>query len=1090
MRKHSLLRDLILLGVGGTLAIAGAVGGVVGGTALLALSINGKSLENATKLDLLSEDFENKNIIEIIQAIQRGDIDYMTLGGLAKISPKIEELYNQLQELAANYGLTLDKEAIYALNFEQYPEYFTNTITESFSIAGFLNANENSEAIIKYLCFHKNDQGEYEYDNPYTLKDMLEEGFFDTMITNLVLRDVLGDIPADNYLMNAIADWHISDFTDTDKVYGLKISDIYGTGNDGIVGAIENFSIADLGNSEKLEGLVIGSILGDIDTKVVTEFTLNELNEGVPTITVASNELVDDDGTLSTFRITFSNGVEFVYTKGTGEHEPSNVYLAEDNHYYVSKADNDLLAALAKYKISTLKNDPSKLRSSIKISDVVGDIADDNYVLKAIANYTIDELATGNVINGLTLTEILGPIGDDDYPLTSLKNETLTTLKDPDTIMGLTIEELLGPVDPSNTVLYSLKGYTLNQLSDDDTINGLTLEQLLGEIDSSNTVLYALKDKTILELKDPDTVGGLSLLTVLGQDAIDGSPLLTALQDKTLNELQDPDVINGLKISEILGDSFDYDSNAILKAFKDQNMTLADLQDSTKVNNAINGLKINEIIPGASGDSLIAIIGDYTIEELKGDAITNELTVGALIGNLNTGVNAEVNEISGIPAITITSNIKVSAIDGGDKYRITFSNDETFDYDVLLKAGETETAAKKTYIGKDGNYWVRMKDDSSLLAVIENWTMNDLKDESKINSIKVIDLLGMDESEITESGNPLVYALKDITLGELSEAKLKEAVNEIPVGAFLTNADSNPLLASLKDVKIKDLEGKINTLTFNDIIASDDPLRNEPLFEALKDKKVTEIGGVINDLTLKDLCGYYVKVKSNVLTTAGSTSDTYTITFEDKSVYPYTEVTATYNVAHAIDEETEAKPVFIDYTDEYYYVQMDEMTTHFTGVYAKPARTGIFKYLDKDTRLNDLTTAINTAKITTILQDDIFEEELGVTYIKPIWKFLLTPTTSTLSGKVAYESDPNKNNYESYTIQDMASLINNFQYWIQNAKLRELNDIGILGADGATLVDKEIGVVGSMALYGDATHATVVYGDLKLPDIITVLANI
>ena len=408
----------------------------------------------------------------------------------------------------------------------------------------------------------------------------------------------------------------------------------------------------------------------------------------------------------------------------------------------------------------------------------------------------------------------------------------------------------------------------------------------------------------------------------------------------------------------------------------------------------------------------------------------------------------------------------------------------------MFKEGESTTTAKNTYISKDGNYWVRMKDDASLLKAIENWTMEDLKDETKINSLKVIDLLGMDESEITESGNPLVYAVKDITLGELSEAKLKEAVDEIPLGAFLVDGDDNPLLASLKDVKIKDLETRINTLTFNDVIASDDPIRDQPLFEAIKDKKVTEVGGVINDLTLRDLSGYYLKVVSNTLVDSLSTVDTYRVRFEDTSTAPSTFIEYDYDVPHAIDEETSPRQVYINPTDEYFYLKIDEMTSESTGIYAKPARTGIFKYLDKDTKLTELTSAINNAKLVDILQDDILEEDAGKTYIKPIWKFLLTPTTATLSGRVEYDLDPNKTHYESYTIQDMSALINNFQHWIQHAKLRELNDIGLLGADGTSLVTKEIGVIGSMALYGDTTHATVLYGDLCLPDIVTVLANL
>ncbi len=1166
MRKHSLFRDLILLGVGGTLAITGAVGGIVGGTALLAGSISGKSIENATRMDdLLSEEYENKNIIELIRAIAKGEIDYHSLQGLSEVSPKVNELYNGLESVLTNLGfdLALDKETIYNLNFDQYQEYFTTTFLDNLTLASILRVNTESKKILQYLCYDKDAQGNYDYNSPTTIRELLNNSnFISEKIDGLVINDIFDEIPEDNHLMNAISNWSIADFSNTENIYGLHVYDIYGEGGDGIIGAISAFTIKQLGDQSELEKLVVGSLLGDTKTPV-------ETNYDNPEVVISDHVKGEDDGTLVTFTIHFSNGETFSYTRPTGTEEPSKVYLAEDGFYYVSKdSENRILSALTKYRLSTLKNDPSTLRKTIKIGDVVGDIPSSNSVLKAIKDYTIDELSNGviqydedgnpkvdehgdvikiNIIKTLKLVDILGSIPEDNYALNAISPYTIDEMingidvEDPVTheikkenvINNLKLKDIFGEIKEedkeSNPLRYAIQNMTLTELSKDGALNGLKIEDIVGSIPENNYVMTSLKGYTIDQLVngviqyDEDgnpkvdeggnpikvnVIDTLKLENIVGSDAVSASPLLNALSDKTISALKNPALFDSIPLKDIMGEV--EQSNAVLYSlvnytYKDDDdnvvyMSINDLKDGEKIKDAVKNLKIKDVVGNVSG-SFLDLIGEYTIEDLSGDKIENELSVGQMMGNLNTHIPNKIDDVVN-PLVSNVSyeEIKEGETTVGHKYRITFENGDElhsipnhFEYEVM---DGDEAKPKGYYVGIDGNYWVRMKDGSNLFNLMENWTLNDLKDESVVNSIKVVDLLGLSDKTMDElkEQNPIVYAMKDLSVGTLTEDNVKNAINQMELSAFLSeDAKNNPLLKVLADKKIGELESKIKELTFNDIVANDDPLRNQPIFDSLKYKYVKDFANTISNLTLGDLVGYDVTVKSHEFISSDELVDRYQITFIDNSVSPATEIPYNYQI-----QKGQPKANVYVSSDGYYWINSNNTFSSNTGVKAKVKSSGLFKYLDPTTKLTGLTEAINTAKLTTLLQDDILEDRGGVKCVKPIWKFLLTPSASIVGlsdYNVSYESDPNKDYYDSYTIQQMSELITNFEYNIQNATLSRLQEIGILGQSGAELVTKPLGaqIANRMNQYyasigsEKVVSATTTYGELKLTEIITIL---
>lgn len=857
MRKSSLLRDLILVGAGLATGVVGTIGTAIGATALFAASIKGENIENATKLNLFSEDYQNKSVLQLVMAFVNHEVDYNTLEGLEKFTPQVGELYAKLEEIAANYGITLNKEEIFRLPYADMPAYFEETLTHSISLAGFLGVDENSEEILKYFFYARDDMGNYDFSNPYTVADFTQDGFIDGLINS------------------------------------LTIGIVYGGETEGIMNALKNFTLADFNDPDKIDSLIIGSLSGDICTEVETDYEH-------PTIYYVETTSVADS-TLVTYTVHFSSGAEYTYTRPNVEGvKPYEVYLAENNKFYLYVNEgNDILKPLSKFKISTLKNDPNKLLNEMTLETFLGEVDPSDKIMYAIKDLTLAEVSSPGTIKDkifdLTIEDVLGEVDENNKILVAIKDLKLSELSEGDTIKNtiydmkladlvgddadnaiiqaliakdcsvndllrdetlsdLTLEEVVGSeACDSNSILNALRGYTMSQLkaTENNPFNTLTITNLVGqdEIDSS-TVLQAIKDFTIADLKDQNTLEGLKLGELLGEEACseENSKILYALKDYSIADLKTPGQIESLKLSNFIPEGAD---NGLLLALQD--LSLSQLSDNTAINDAIKDLTVGEVFGDIDPDSFFGIISGYTIDELKdGNTIENELYIKQILGDKSTGIETT--------NTYVRTDKEQNESHTGDIYTVVFKdaldNELTYSYELLYEAGESTTTEKAIYEGSDGKYWIRFSEESNLNSIIGEWTIADLKDPDKFDSIKVKDLISTEGDD-----NPIIDSLGELTLGELNESSVRHAMGTVAIRAFLETDDEghlttdNPIILALvkdeygNDVKVSDLEDRINNLTLDDVFPD-----REGIIKYLDGStKISELDSAINDARIVDL---------------------------------------------------------------------------------------------------------------------------------------------------------------------------------------------------------------------------------------------
>lgn len=145
----------------------------------------------------------------------------------------------------------------------------------------------------------------------------------------------------------------------------------------------------------------------------------------------------------------------------------------------------------------------------------------------------------------------------------------------------------------------------------------------------------------------------------------------------------------------------------------------------------------------------------------------------------------------------------------------------------------------------------------SLLKLVKNWTLEDLGDSQKINSIALKNIIDINE-EGEDKSPQILIALKDATLGEISDKiqslTLKEMIGEI-------DAD-NTVLYALKDCTLDSLAATVNSLAVQDLFADE-------IYEYFPVGTLEDYNDKYTDLYVLD-GGNYVKYDPNLHTETGT----------------------------------------------------------------------------------------------------------------------------------------------------------------------------------------------------------------------------
>ena len=398
------------------------IGAVLGGAAFAAAAVNTGTLLGPYSY-LLTEEYQNKTVLDIVNEVVAGELTFNNLGDVAKVTPEIEKIFDAINDSFENAGLHME------IRFDDIKDEpwstldikIIDTFKTGVTLADVLKVNDESEPILQYLSYPKKDDGTYDKDNPYTLKEFMDDStFFNNLINNLKIGDVVKP-DADNLLMQALLDFTLNDLENKDKLYGLKLGSFFSEedkNNNALLKTLSdnNWTINDLSDNDKFKTLKIGEIMTPTPGTImdsIKDKTIGDLDQkdAFDDIEVGNIITINDDSTPI---------MKYLEHKTVGELKDDDLV----NDMYISDiftptqiADSRVLTGLNNLPNPKHATDPAAPEygcqvgeigtrvNELALKDVMDTASSENKIVKKLENERIDNIT--NAINDLVLGDAI-----------------------------------------------------------------------------------------------------------------------------------------------------------------------------------------------------------------------------------------------------------------------------------------------------------------------------------------------------------------------------------------------------------------------------------------------------------------------------------------------------------------------------------------------------------------------------------------------------------------------------------------------------------------------------------------------------------
>lgn len=1034
-------------------------------------------------------------------------LKYETLGDIYQITPMVKELIlntiNPLleKELHFSYDWDIISKKPFALPVQEREDHSVDTkedlstyigraIKEGVYLEDFFTG-ESIPTLVNLFLYPKDEYGNYDYNNPYSLNDFItagDTGLFDTIMNSILVKDFVSN-PSGDPLLDYIGDWSIKDFDDEHinaMTLGLFIDQ---STTDPLMQEISKWTVADLKEGTKFDSLSLGLFLdgesGDPFIEEMGKYTVGDLKKGDFIDSLKISLFIDPDTT------------------------------------------DPFMQEIGKYTIGDLKK--GDFIDSLSLGLFLDQTSTDPFI-KEISKFTIGDLKDGNFIDNLSVGLFLEQESTDPI-IQKLSELKISDLKDTDVIKNLFMDLKLGDVvtisETTPQIIATLvnKEYTINDLLNGNLYEDLTISDIFDV--TNNRIFTALKDNSLASLENEQTFYNLTLGQVLPAT---GDTIIAKFKDKTLNEISELD-IHDILLTDIFT-AQEIEDDPILKSLVSSypNISIGELSDPDK----LTCLKLGDVLTDRSNPIINALVDlNCSISEIPSKI--NTLTLGTVLDIdvtdpdtpliLKNLANEPINNISNrINTLTLGEMITIDVTDPTTPLLMkTLANktiDELNDYLPHIKLGDVMDFSNYPNLNNDDVKDTEINDFDALIEVLkDNLTLKDVVDIDELdpNTPKLLKTLS-DEwlkdlpdrlntltlneiMTITDSSHPLLIALQNCTFDEF-ETKIPE----LTLGDVIEiSSSSHPLLKALENKKISELETVIPTLTLGDVIEIS--ATSHPLLIALAGTSLSGLESAIPSIKLKDALqitssshpllkalgefslneieGEVPNLKLNQIMDIDSSSPKVLQSLADSTISSFsTDITAlaledliTIDVA-----DPDTPPILIALKD----VQILNSNNlvekikelKLKDIYRKEECGGVFKYLWDDNDHGDLLitqipTAVNNLPLIKILDEYMYIDDVTlnkyydvdsntyytyeqythgdipsghevITYrkISPIYWFLLTEDGETFSNDEKFYVLKKGSEYTINNGLDM--LTENFSYHMRSGTLYELYDAGLI----------------------------------------------
>ncbi len=255
---------------------------------------------------------------------------------------------------------------------------------------------------------------------------------------------------------------------------------------------------------------------------------------------------------------------------------------------------------------------------------------------------------------------------------------------------------------------------------------------------------------------------------------------------------------------------------------------------------------------------------DYTVDA-EGNIVMNEGKSATTIQQMAEDATSVINRVE------VSTMMEVTA-DSSPSMRYLAYGKEGVDYEIVTDESTQEKTIQMLGGSKPKQLKDLSKNDSSLLdnaricdlveiteessnlmRAIKNWTVSQLKQQSRIERLKLKQVLTIDE----ETSSRLLKAIADWRICDLSD---QDKINSLTINDVLTITEDSPLLLrSLQSATLGKFDDAIKTLRLEEMIPE---LESNKLLKHLKNSTVDTLASDVKALSVQqvfgdEIYGYY-----------------------------------------------------------------------------------------------------------------------------------------------------------------------------------------------------------------------------------------
>ncbi len=593
-------RTIIALGLGVVIGVGGVVGGgylaltrPAGPTLKTVGGFVGINYEEQIKNKLLSEEYENKSILEIAKELAKVVKD-KNLVGIANISPVVDEYVDKLvNKMNTEFGVTMDGDTLIETPFQELPAYLGDTFRTT-PLGNMLRATsktEELEPILMELCYGEEGTHYYIDENgEIVMNEGHSPATFETfgtnpnsMINNVSLAAVL---PPNDSLMLSMAygkegityelEKNEDGTTKTDEnghpivsmlpMYytydGTQVYDYNGEVVECAVTTLEGSEFLQMVKAPAYDGAGENTYyLKEVDGKY---YAYAEPSEEAAQVNFKKTMLGDlsEDSSAIIDNIYLKDALNVTYDPAHPENDPhailfSLAYGTEGVEYTVDPVTKKItmIGGAHPRTIGDLREHGTDLINDVAISDIMSAKHDDSlsmYILygKEGIHYALDEE------DNLSMLQQFIAISDDGAKVYNEYGELLQ-IADGET-KGYTLTETTftnihgdtytyQAADPAKTIKTNDGQVKVYYLFNEDGTAAMFAKHSLGELAGSDNLISRLTDR-------------LSLSEVLHDADLENNKFLKHVSDCPVNEI--PDELLKISVTDMFSEEI-YGANAV-----------------------------------------------------------------------------------------------------------------------------------------------------------------------------------------------------------------------------------------------------------------------------------------------------------------------------------------------------------------------------------------------------------------------------------------------------------------------------------------------------------------------------------------------